>query len=216
MALNQPPIFPTNHHHHLFDLAAARRSSSVIPLRRVPASVLKFFLIILQRTICCRRPSGIAAAVDLTAGTKPDSSVDATLQAQHFVHPARCHSVEVRPSPGSKEAKNVRRDLRQRGRTLIDTNTDGGTSGGAPAGGISQLPFQQRPQCPMGGRAADPQGGCRSFFLVENETGMLAALLQIIGAESIDIATNPAPSGSKTAYKPITPSTPPPAAPTRR
>ncbi|KAJ7749498.1 hypothetical protein B0H16DRAFT_1845635 [Mycena metata] len=75
---------------------------------------------------------------------KPDSSVDAILlRAQHFINAVRGDSGEVKawvdkffahaqksledPAyPRSEEAKSVRRDLRHSGRTLIDTNTEGG------------------------------------------------------------------------------------------
>ncbi|KAJ7034692.1 hypothetical protein C8F04DRAFT_1038198 [Mycena alexandri] len=75
---------------------------------------------------------------------KPDSSVDAILlRAQHFINAVRGDSVEVKAwvdkffahahkslddpgYPRSEEAKIVRRDLRKRGRTLLDANTDAG------------------------------------------------------------------------------------------
>ncbi|KAJ7119508.1 hypothetical protein C8R44DRAFT_982225 [Mycena epipterygia] len=75
---------------------------------------------------------------------EPESSVDAVLgKAQRFVNAVRGDSVEVKAwideffkharrslddpkYPRSEEARGVRRDLRKRGRTLLDANTDAG------------------------------------------------------------------------------------------
>ncbi|KAF7328983.1 hypothetical protein MVEN_02528300 [Mycena venus] len=68
---------------------------------------------------------------------QPESSVDAVLQkAQHFISAVRGDSVEVKAvlttpiTPAPKRARTVRRDLRQRGRAIMDANTDAGRTWG--------------------------------------------------------------------------------------